>query len=217
MFLETFESRRMMSVTATDLSAGVLTVTGSDQAEEIFVYLNDTGKKLVVEDYTAGVSTYYYFKADAVSEVHVLAKGGNDGIYCWSLTIPTHLEGGDGNDFLYGSLAADNSLYGGAGNDYLYGGDANDLILGDDGDDHVYGGSGDDLMFGGAGDDYMVGGEGEDYLYGGSDDDVLDARDGETTDHLAGGSGSDTAKIDAWAILYGPLFTDAYSSIEAFA
>jgi Ca2+-binding RTX toxin-like protein len=72
-------------------------------------------------------------------------------------------------------------------------------------------------MYGGAGDDYLVGGEGEDYLYGGSDDDVLDARDGETTDHVAGGSGSDTAMIDAWAILHGPLYTDAYSSIEGFA
>jgi Ca2+-binding RTX toxin-like protein len=218
MFHETLESRRMMTVTATDLTAGVLTVTGSDQSDEIFVYLNGSGKKVVVEDYDAmaGASTFYYFNANSVSEVRILAKGGNDGIYCSTLAIPTHLEGGAGNDWLYGG-GADCTIYGGSGNDHVVGGDGDDWLFGEDGDDEVLGLDGDDVLYGSAGDDYLRGDEGEDFMYGGADDDVLNALDGETNDHLSGGSGSDTAMIDAWAILYGPLFTDAYSGIEAFA
>jgi Ca2+-binding RTX toxin-like protein len=54
------------------------------------------------------------------------------------------LDGGDGND----------SLYGEAGDDRLYGGTGNDLLDGGDGDDYLYGEQGNNSYVGGAGTDY---------------------------------------------------------------
>ncbi len=52
------------------------------------------------------------------------------------------LQGGDGNDTLWG-FGGDNTLDGGSGNDYLYGGDSFDLLAGGVGDDVIttYGGA----------------------------------------------------------------------------
>ncbi|QTH11118.1 calcium-binding protein, partial [Vibrio fluvialis] len=52
------------------------------------------------------------------------------------------LNGGDGNDILYGQ-GGDDTLNGGAGNDILIGGYGNDILTGGDGDDlFVFGGEG---------------------------------------------------------------------------
>jgi uncharacterized protein YkwD len=59
--------------------------------------------------------------------------------------------GGAGNDALFNETALASALDGGPGNDLLYGGSAADLLLG---------GAGDDLLRGGGGDDYLSGGPG---------------------------------------------------------
>ncbi len=64
----------------------------------------------------------------------------------------TKLNGGTGNDALFGTAAADN-LSGGAGSD---------LLLGDTGNDTLNGGAGNDLLIGGNGADAMTGGTGDD-------------------------------------------------------
>lgn len=66
------------------------------------------------------------------------------------------LDGGGGNDRLYGGAGADD-LRGGAGHDTLWGGGQ---------DDALRGGQGNDLLYGGAGDDFVSGGAGADTLYG---------------------------------------------------
>lgn len=71
------------------------------------------------------------------------------------------MEGGDGDD----------SLYGGADNDHLHGDAGNDNLQGEAGDDHLYGGDGDDVLNGGAGADVLSGGQGNDTYYV---DNVLD-------------------------------------------
>lgn len=83
-------------------------------------------------------------------------------------------KGGDGNDELTGSTAA-NTLDGGAGDDYLDGGE------------------GDDTLVGGAGDDTLMGGDGDDTLDGGSDDNTLECGDGTDLAINPGASGTRNA------------------------
>jgi Ca2+-binding RTX toxin-like protein len=132
------------------------------------------------------------------------------------------LDGGSGNDLIYGE-AGNDSLTGGTGSDQLYGGDGNDtlrlgvdanadLAYGGDGNDTiltentsgtvtdtVYGDGGADAITGGSGIDLIYGGTGNDALIGGAGNDTLhgDADDdnlagGDGTDQLFGGSGADT-------------------------
>ncbi len=65
------------------------------------------------------------------------------------------LEGGAGNDILYGEEDSD-SLWGGIGNDDLFGGNGGDLLHGDEGDDSLTGGTGNDVLFGGSGTDTAI-------------------------------------------------------------
>ena len=67
------------------------------------------------------------------------------------------LDGGDGNDRIFGNYGDDN-LNGGAGSDDLYGESDNDVLNGGDDDDYLYGHDGNDVLFGGNGVDQLYGG-----------------------------------------------------------
>ena len=121
--------------------------------------------------------------------------------------------GGDGDDTLVGSAAA-NALEGRAGNDNLEGGDGNDTLIGGDGNDTLVGGAGVDtasyagataavnvdLVTGGAtgaagtdslsGIENLVGSAFDDTLVGDGADNFLDGDAGN--DSLNGGAGNDT-------------------------
>ena len=89
------------------------------------------------------------------------------------------LEGGnDRFDTRAGTLIG--AVDGGAGNDTIYGSNANDEIHGNADADDLFGGNGDDLLFGGTGDDYLSGSYGNDRLTGGLG-----------IDELRGGAGAD--------------------------
>jgi Ca2+-binding RTX toxin-like protein len=120
------------------------------------------------------------------------------------------LDGGDGNDQLYGDWTPDqpdafSDPAGHTGDDTLYGGAGNDQLMGNSGDDTLDGGDGDDKLFGdsyknggiytGQGDDVLTGGAGNDSLYGGAGNDTLNG--GTGTDYLNGGSGEDAYLFDA--------------------
>ena len=59
------------------------------------------------------------------------------------------------------------------GNDTLEGGDGDDLLFGMGGDDQLDGGAGDDILIGGSGNDYLDGGEGRDTIYAGDGNDII--------------------------------------------
>ena len=108
------------------------------------------------------------------------------------------LNGGDGNDILYGYGGAD-ILNGDADDDALFGGAGGDTLDGGTGDDGLYGGAGIDTLTGGAGNDILNGGADGDTLHGGDNDDRLHGEDGVDTlngdagaDFLVGGAGADT-------------------------
>jgi Ca2+-binding RTX toxin-like protein len=112
---------------------------------------------------------------------------------------PNENYGGQGNDFLGGSiytgLTGDGSQanpykpsgFPASGNDYLEGGTGDDAAYGADGNDVIYGGDGNDSgvfqgyfnlyfvggLFGGDGDDLIFGGAGDDDIYGGNGNDTL--------------------------------------------
>lgn len=89
---------------------------------------------------------------------------------------------GDSNgNWLNGSFALDDAIYGRGGNDHLFG---------FHGDDSLFGGDGRDYLSGSSGRDSLYGGDGNDYLYGGTENDYL--RGGAGGDRLDGGSGTDT-------------------------
>jgi Ca2+-binding RTX toxin-like protein len=87
------------------------------------------------------------------------------------------------------------TMTGTAGADYLVGGARNDVICGLGGNDTLVGQGGNDILKGGKGHDRLQGDSGNDGLFGGPGGDYLWARDA-LHDHLNGGGGSDTARID---------------------
>ena len=84
------------------------------------------------------------------------------------LSITFH--GLDGNDFIQVAdpIAVETILDGGAGNDVLFGGRGNNILLGGSGRDLLFGSAGVDVLIGGTGRDLLAGRGGDDLLIGGS-------------------------------------------------
>ena len=147
-----------------------------------------------------------YEDIEDVEAIEVYAFGGKDTIIMdTGNLIPCKLVGGDDDDFIIGSHAAD-EIYGdsddlqssdsgddvihaNAGDDFVRGGPGNDDIRGGLGDDTLRGDDGEDEIRGSIGEDIIYGGPGDDDLYGNSDDDEMYGEAGN--DDMDGGSGDD--------------------------
>jgi Ca2+-binding RTX toxin-like protein len=134
--IEHLENRRLLSASVAN---GVLTVTGTDNADRINVV--QRGAAVIVHQ---GSSISRFGKQGHVSSIVINALGGNDRIKVTSKLAAT-IDGGDGKDLIIG----------GSGDDVLMGGNGNDRILGQAGNDSISGGVGKDALFGGAGDDMI--------------------------------------------------------------
>jgi Ca2+-binding RTX toxin-like protein len=160
---------------------------------------NAPGVPAVVPDPFAG-----WFPPLAVVESHL--GDLNDALISLAAEMPMNADGGSEDDWLTGSSAARNTLFGGTGNDWLAAGGEIDLVkggldddvLGGNGaSDSLYGGSGADRLHGGAGNDYLEGGLGADRLEGDDDNDTLNgggafnSSDSGAIDTLVGGTGAD--------------------------
>ena len=114
--------------------------------------------------------------------------------------IPLTFNGGNGDDYVYGSAVGD-VINGGGGSDTLRAQTGDDTVNGGAGDDNeVVGGPGVDIVGGGDGNDWMKGGPDNDTLSGGAGDDTIwgDCAGCETDDQygndtIDGGDGSDYA------------------------
>ena len=131
--------------------------------------------------------------------ITVNALGGNDTIdFKKSKTKNNKLNGGDGNDIIYGGSNIDiikgdkgnDKLYGNGGNDQIWGGIGNDIIEGGAGNDKLYGDAGNDTIRAGIGNDYVDGGVGNDFIYGQAGFNTL--RGGAGADKIWGGTQNDT-------------------------
>lgn len=113
------------------------------------------------------------------------------------------IEGAPNQTVDYGAEGLDDSLDGGDGNDTIFGQYGDDTIEGGADADQIYGGAGDDSLDGGDGADTLSGGDGSDTLAGGDGADVLDGGAGDDdiavggSDTATGGSGDDVFTLDA--------------------
>lgn len=84
----------------------------------------------------------------SVASLAIFGAEGNDTITLERVPIPAILDGGFGDDYLRGALAAD-VLLGGPGDDSLWGGAGRNFLIGGLGADTLNGGAGDELMVAG--------------------------------------------------------------------
>ena len=166
--LQSLESRRMLSVT---LEAGVLTVTGTENADQLGVGRNMT--MIVVSDN----GTTSEWDPALVESIVINALGGNDQV---AVVRP---------------IAKPITANGGAGDDSLRGSAGRERLNGDAGADRLFGGGGGDLLDGGGDNDVIVGGAGPDRMLGGDGNDRFDAVDRDH-DLLDGGAGEDWARVN---------------------
>src|SRR5204863_6883636 len=119
------------------LSNRILTVQGTSANDVIAV--GAAGANLTA----AGKS----FAATQVNRIVVVAEGGHDRVtVAESVTKPTRIFGGSGQD----------TVYGGSGPDEIYGGAGADQLSGRGGADVIYGGLGTDAVDGGPGGNTVV-------------------------------------------------------------
>jgi len=127
--VETLEVRDCPA-TAANLFNGVMTVVGSDGADNITVVRSGDW---------IGVDNQWFATAN-VGRLVITAGGGDDTIRD-ETGLGAIIYGGSGND----------TIYGGRGADIIYGGQGDDVIYGDRGPDTIYGGAGNNTINGGAG------------------------------------------------------------------
>lgn len=130
----------------------------------------------------------------------LFGEDGDDTItdYAFHALDSNILDGGNGNDLMYGSgdLSLE-EISGGAGDDVIracgvatvYGNDGNDVIYGTPHMDMIYGQAGNDKVYAGDGDDRVKGGDGADWLFGEGGNDAVIGDSGD--DWVDGGNGND--------------------------
>jgi calpain family cysteine protease/hemolysin type calcium-binding protein len=186
--LTALENREVPAIASTRLFGGVVTAVCDNAPSTVLVYQN--ASNVTVRDVITNRA--WTFSASQVGRVDVYGGAGADTITSkgpanakvvrvFGLAGNDTLIGGNGREVLTGNTGTD-TLKGGGANDTLNGGIGNDLLVGGDGDDTLNGGDGDNRMIGGAGADTFNGGAGRDTII---------SIDGDITDTIAQGDGSD--------------------------
>jgi hypothetical protein len=155
---EMLEPRVLLAAT---LAGGVLRVDGGGGDETIVISRSRSSINVTIN------GTKERFARNAVRSVRVRAGGGDDTVHV-RFGLPATIQGGPGDDDLFGNRGSD-SIGGGTGNDDIDGGAGNDSLRGGGGEDTLAGGNGIDLINGDGGRDRLTGGAGTDFS--------LDARD----------------------------------------
>lgn len=196
------------------LNAGVITISGSNQADVAKVELEVHDPETPLDDrYRVSLSNpngsttvwFDLFKPGSmpIYKVNFYGFAGDDQFF--NLTsLKSYARGHSGADILVGG-DKDDVLYGDGDNDMVYGNGGNDTLHGDsgpvivptalialfgaEGDDFLEGGYGNDSLFGEGKSDFLWGGEETDFLYGGSGPDTIYGNDGN--DYAYGQNGDD--------------------------
>ena len=140
----------------------ILHINGTSGKDTITVSQDAAGA--ITVNVNGAVSQY---AAGVYSGLYIEASGGKDYINLepatGSVTLPTTIIGGSGNDTIIGGTGPD-LISGGGGSDNVAGGPGNDFLDGAAVADAVDGGQGNDTVIGGTGTDTLTGGPGDDIL-----------------------------------------------------
>jgi Ca2+-binding RTX toxin-like protein len=145
------------------LKHGVLRVKGTEASDKIALRLQAGRPDVLQVDVGDDGSADFSFERNKVAKIVVRARAGDDlvrideGNGAFTDSIPTTIDGGDGNDTIAGGKGVE-TLLGGNGNDSIDGNGGNDLALMGDGDDTFVWdpGDGSDTIEGQDGADTMV-------------------------------------------------------------
>src|SRR6266545_335708 len=122
------------------LKHGVLTIKSTNASDKIALRLRAGEAGILQVDVGDDGSADFYFDRNKIAKITVNARAGNDlvridesnGVF--TDTIPTTIDGGNGNDTIAGGKGIER-LLGGNGNDSIDGNGGNDLALLGAGDD----------------------------------------------------------------------------------
>jgi Ca2+-binding RTX toxin-like protein len=145
------------------LKRGVLTIKGTKASDKITLRLQAGQSDILQVDVGDDGSPDFSVARSMVAKIAVNARSGNDAVRIdesngsFTDTIPTTIDGGNGNDTIAGGKGVE-TLLGGYGNDSIDGNGGNDLgLLGPGDDTFVWDpGDGSDTVEGQAGNDTMV-------------------------------------------------------------
>ena len=159
---------------------GLLTVQGTNGDDRIALGLRAGQPGILEVDFGDDGSAEFSFERSEVAQIVVDAGNGGDAVRIdesngvFADTIPTTINGGNGNDRLVGGAGA-GTLNGGNGDDALFGGNGNEKLLGGNGNDTIDGNKGNDVAFMGKGNDTFVWdpGDGSDTIEGQNGKDTL--------------------------------------------
>ena len=156
-------------------------VTFSRRVNDLVIGINGSADELTIQQ-------WWYANASRQIENFVFADGTRLSALDVNLMV-FPVNGSNANETLYGG-PGDNTISGLDGNDILMGGPGNDTLSGDGGNDTLDGAYGNDVLLGGSGNDTLFGSDQYDRLDGGDGTDTLVG--GVGNDILDGGPGSDT-------------------------
>jgi Ca2+-binding RTX toxin-like protein len=162
------------------LEQGLLTVEGTNGNDVIALRLQAGNPGILQVDVGDDGSADFSFARADVTRIAVDAGNGDDFVRIdesngvFSDTIPTTIDGGNGNDKLVGGSGAV-TLQGGNGDDELIGGNGAETLSGGNGNDTIDGNRGNDVAVMGNGDDTFVWdpGDGSDTVEGQNGNDTM--------------------------------------------
>jgi RTX calcium-binding nonapeptide repeat (4 copies) len=193
------------TITTAGLEAGVLNVEGTNVGDRIALRLEAGQPGILQVDVGDDGSAEFSFERREITKIVVDAGNGDDSVRIdesngvFADTIPTTIDGGNGDDRLAGG-AGDETVLGGNGNDNLFGGAGAGTLSGGNGDDTLAGGNGAEKLLGGNGNDSIDGNRGNDVALMGNGDDTFIWDPGDGSDTVEGQNGNDTMVFNGAAI-----------------
>lgn len=154
-----------------DLRQGMFSSIGADvSGDALFEWSADTNGAITIARDVGNVAVAWYTTVEnAIGTAAADILIGN----AWN----NRLEGGEGNDFIYGDgqvytdQTIGDNFVGGTNPAAATDGSGVDTIFGGDGDDRIFGGAGNDFLHGNVGNDIIADGVGVDYARGWEGDD----------------------------------------------
>ena len=128
--------------------SGTLQIVGTAGHDTITINPVGNGRLRVNAGFLTGAERTHEFALDQIYQIQVSGAAGRDVIVASGIDLPVWIDGGKGDDLIWG----------GGGSDVLLGGDGNDILWGQGGRNLLIGGAGYDVLFGGLQEDILIGG-----------------------------------------------------------